>query len=59
MPKRDFKKDPNLRENETEYQVCRFCGQLYPYGDTECPNCARKPTDEEKLTDMWSRSEQK
>lgn len=59
MPKRDFKKDPNLRPNEIELQTCRFCGQMYPYGDNPCPNCGRKPSDSEKLTDLWSKSEQK
>lgn len=59
MPKRDFKKDPNLRPSETEYQTCRFCSTLFEYGDNPCPNCQRKPSDEEKLSGLWSKSEQK
>lgn len=59
MPKRDFKKDPNLRPTETEFQICRFCGKLYPYGDVKCPSCGRKPSDEETLSETWSKSEQK
>ena len=58
MPKRDFKKE-KTRPNEVEFQVCRFCGTLFEYGDHKCPACGRKPSDEEQLTDYWTKSEQK
>lgn len=48
MVKRDIKKDPNLRPNETEWQFCPHCQTMYPYGDTPCPNCGLTPT-----TDKW------
>ena len=57
LPKRDIRKDPNLRENETEYQVCRFCGTMYEYGDVPCPSCGRKPSDD--VWEHWRKAEQK
>lgn len=59
MPKRDIKKDPNIRPSEKEFQICRFCGTMFEYGDVPCPNCHRKPSDEEKLSETWAKSEQK
>lgn len=55
--KRDIRKDPNLRPNETELQVCRYCGKIFEYGDSECPNCQRKPSDD--VWEKWVKSEQK
>jgi len=57
MPKRDIKKDPNIRPNQIELQTCRFCGKLFSYGDIPCPNCGRKPSDD--VWEKWTKSEAK
>lgn len=57
MVKADKKSDPNLRESETEYIKCQYCGELYAFNLEKCPKCERSAT--EDYNKHWTRADQK
>lgn len=60
MPYSDRKKGKPVSPlaKETEYEICKRCGELIPFG-TRCPKCNTTFEEDEHKWDLWKKSEQK
>lgn len=58
--KSDRKKSPRVSPlaKETEYETCRRCGTLIPWG-SRCPSCGLTYEENEARWDKWTKSEAK
>jgi len=60
MPYSDRKKGKPVSPNakEIEYETCRSCGTLIPFG-SKCPECGHTFESYQHRWDKWKKSEQK